>query len=205
MHVKGSQQAPGWSTHRHVLTLPRMFLQRAVLLRHLHSHPSGASTVVKERKTWRWRPWMSLLFGLVRALSVPAAATVWWHKQCNALGALLCCWCLAHGRLAGLCTATDLRSQCLETSTQICGCSSVRVKESQHSCLLCLVTPLAGTASVQQPGGQSSASVLKQPQRAVVDLTNMALFLRRPGPHASSGAVLCCIERLKSSLGKPPM
>jgi hypothetical protein len=38
-----------------------------------------------------------------------------------------------------------------------------------------------------------------------VDLSNMALFLRRPAPHASQGTVLCCIERIKSSMGKSPM
>jgi hypothetical protein len=38
-----------------------------------------------------------------------------------------------------------------------------------------------------------------------VDLSNLALVLRRPAPYASAGTVLCCIERTKSSLGKAPM
>jgi hypothetical protein len=63
----------------------------------------------------------------------------------------------------------------------------------------------AGTASAQHSaGGAHSSPSLKQPHAATVEFSNMALFLRRPAPHASHGQVLCCIERTKSGMGKHP-
>jgi hypothetical protein len=60
---------------------------------------------------------------------------------------------------------------------------------------------LAGGGAAPSAGG----AILKQPQQpAALDLSDLGAFLRRPAPPASAGVVMCCIERLQSSMGKPP-